>query len=154
MNLKRTIGSAIAVGVLALAACSSGTTSTANPTCRSEPLPAAGASCVVAGSYTARQTPKCPNTCGTGGSRTVKGVTVTVTGTDVVIAFKGVDDRGDQTEGNANCTITSCECVSTSGAKTIFTDTGWTSDAITSVTFTKEDAGGGACTTVWEATRD
>lgn len=157
MNMKRIVYLTIAAGMLGLAACSGDATGGAGPACTNASVPAAGSSCVVAGSYTVRSTPRCPVGCSSG--HTLKGVTVTAVGTDVGFSFSGVNDQGDQTVLSGKCTLANCECVSPDGRKTVFTDTGWVSDSITTTTVSSKDAGqGGTCAgaaeVLWEATRN
>jgi hypothetical protein len=159
MNSKqRLASSAILLGALALAACASEATGTGSRAvaCTVAPVPAAGGACVVAGTYTVRSTPRCPVGCSSGPS-TLSGVTVTMSGKDVSFAFTGAVDHGDQTMLTGTCTLsTACECVTAGGGKTVFSQTGWVSDTLTSTTISSKDAGGAPCAirVLWEATRN
>jgi hypothetical protein len=124
--MRRVLGSFAACGVIV--ACSS--SDPPATTCNDTPLPTPGKDCAVAGLYSVREEPRCPDNCNSG-SRTMNPVNINLNIAEVTFTFDSQDNRAEHVKMDAKCTLKGCDCTGDNGLHVVFQQTEWFSENLT-----------------------
>jgi hypothetical protein len=107
-------------------------------------LPAAGKDCAIAGLYSVREEPRCPDTCGSG-SRTMNPVNVTLNIDQVTFAFDNQDNRAEHVNINGTCKLSGCDCTNANGLHVVFGQTEWFADGLPEAVTSSAPGQSGTC---------